>query len=172
MNGWSLVYEGFVPAQDKYYLVGIAQLPDAASLDRTEAVVRHMTDILLAEPGVENVVAFSGLSISGFASLPNAAVVFAMCYWFVDVMGWRKWTKPLAIYGMNAIAAYMLADLIGTALELIKIGGSPLKRVIYTNVFTPLADLYTASMLYGLAFSFTLFLLAWFMYRRNWFLRF
>jgi len=69
---------GFVPAQDKYYLVGIAQLPDAASLDRTEAVARRMTDILLAEPGVENVVAFPGLSINGFANLPNAAVVFAM----------------------------------------------------------------------------------------------
>jgi hydrophobe/amphiphile efflux-1 (HAE1) family protein len=69
---------GFVPAQDKYYLVGIAQLPDAASLDRTEAVVKRMTETLLAEPGVENVVAFAGLSISGFASIPNAAVVFAM----------------------------------------------------------------------------------------------
>ena len=69
---------GFVPGQDKYYLVGIAQLPDAASLDRTEAVARHMTDILLAEPGVENVVAFPGLSINGFSSIPNAAVVFAM----------------------------------------------------------------------------------------------
>ncbi len=69
---------GFVPAQDKYYLVGIAQLPDAASLDRTEAVVRRMTEIMLAEPGVETVVAFPGLSISGFANLPNHAVVFAM----------------------------------------------------------------------------------------------
>ncbi|MBE0541418.1 MAG: efflux RND transporter permease subunit [Verrucomicrobia bacterium] len=69
---------GFVPAQDKYYLVGIAQLPDAASLDRTEAVARQMTDILRAEPGVDNVVAFPGLSINGFASIPNAAVVFVM----------------------------------------------------------------------------------------------
>ena len=69
---------GFVPAQDKYYLVGIVQLPDGASLDRTEATVRQVTDIVLAEPGVESVVAFPGLSISGFASLPNAGVVFAI----------------------------------------------------------------------------------------------
>src|SRR5688572_28194698 len=40
--GLSKTPAGFVPAQDKYYLVGIAQLPDAASLDRTEAVVRRM----------------------------------------------------------------------------------------------------------------------------------
>jgi gold/copper resistance efflux pump len=69
---------GFVPAQDKIYLVGIVQLPDGASLDRTEATVRQATDILLAEPGVESVVAFPGLSISGFASLPNAGVLFAI----------------------------------------------------------------------------------------------
>jgi gold/copper resistance efflux pump len=69
---------GFVPAQDKYYLVGIVQLPDGAALDRTEASLRQVTDILRAEPGVESVVAFPGLSISGFANLPNAGVVFAM----------------------------------------------------------------------------------------------
>jgi gold/copper resistance efflux pump len=69
---------GFVPAQDKYYLVSIVQLPEGASLDRTEAVVRQVTDIALAEPGVESVVAFPGISISGFATLPNSAVLFAM----------------------------------------------------------------------------------------------
>ena len=69
---------GFVPDQDKYYLVGIVQLPDGASLDRTEATVRQVTDLLLAERGIDTVVAFPGLSISGFANLPNAGVVFAM----------------------------------------------------------------------------------------------
>ncbi len=56
--GFHKVPAGFVPAQDKYYLVGIAQLPTGASLDRTEAVVKEMTKIALAEPGVESVVAF------------------------------------------------------------------------------------------------------------------
>lgn len=101
-----------------------------------------------------------------------ASVVFAICYWFVDIRGWRKWTKPLAIYGMNAIAVYILAGAIGRGLGIIKIGGVSLQKVIYTSVFAPLADPYTASMLYGVAFSFMLFLVAWFMYRRNWFLRF
>lgn len=69
---------GFVPAQDKYFLVGIVQLPPGASLDRTEAVTREMTRITLAQPGVESVVAFPGLSINGFVNSPSAAVVFAM----------------------------------------------------------------------------------------------
>ena len=38
---------------------------------------------------------------------------FAVCYWLVDVQGWRKWAKPFAIYGMNAIAVFMLAGLLG-----------------------------------------------------------
>jgi gold/copper resistance efflux pump len=76
--GFNRVPSGFVPAQDKYYLVGIAQLPNGASLDRTEAVVRKMTQIALAQPGVESVVAFPGLSINGFVASPNAAVMFAM----------------------------------------------------------------------------------------------
>jgi predicted acyltransferase len=73
---------------------------------------------------------------------------------------------------MNAIAVYILAGVIARALGLIKIGDTSLQRVIFTTIFAPLADPYTASMLYGIAFSFMLFLVAWFMYRRNWFLRF
>ncbi|WP_163989853.1 efflux RND transporter permease subunit [Pyxidicoccus caerfyrddinensis] len=74
--GFAHVPKGFVPMQDKYYLVGIAQLPPAASLDRTTDVVRRMSEIALAEPGVANVIAFSGLSVNGFVNAPNAAVVF------------------------------------------------------------------------------------------------
>jgi hydrophobe/amphiphile efflux-1 (HAE1) family protein len=67
---------GFIPAQDKQYLIGIVQLPDAASLDRTEKVVRQMSEIAKATPGVDHVIGFSGLSVQGFVNLSNAAVLF------------------------------------------------------------------------------------------------
>ena len=67
---------GFVPGQDKQYLVGFAQLPDASSLDRTEAVIREMSDIAMKTPGVESAVAFPGLSINGFVNSPNSGIVF------------------------------------------------------------------------------------------------
>jgi multidrug efflux pump len=70
------VPSGFVPAQDKQYLVGFAQLPDAASLDRTDAVIRRMSDIAKSVPGVKESVAFPGLSINGFTNAPNAGIVF------------------------------------------------------------------------------------------------
>ena len=74
--GFAKVPAGFVPSQDKQFLVAIAQLPDAASLDRTEAVVRKMGEIVLAQPGVDAAVQFPGLSVNGFANKPNAAVMF------------------------------------------------------------------------------------------------
>ncbi|OYY63303.1 MAG: multidrug efflux RND transporter permease subunit, partial [Burkholderiales bacterium 28-67-8] len=52
---------GFVPQQDKQYLIGIAQLPDGASLERTTAVIRQMSDIAKSIPGVHASVAFPGL---------------------------------------------------------------------------------------------------------------
>ena len=67
---------GFVPAPDKQYLIGIAQLPAGASLDRTEAVIREMSAIALKVPGVIDSVAFPGLSIAGFSAAPNEGIVF------------------------------------------------------------------------------------------------
>ncbi len=71
-----LVPGGFIPAQDKQYLVGIVQLPDAASLDRTERVVREVSEIALKTPGVDHAIGFTGLSVQGFVNLSNAAVCF------------------------------------------------------------------------------------------------
>jgi multidrug efflux pump len=67
---------GFVPAQDKQYLVSFTQLPAGASLDRTEEVVRRMGEIALKQPGVANAVAFPGLSINGFTNSSSAGIVF------------------------------------------------------------------------------------------------
>ena len=75
---------GFVPGQDKQYLVGFTQLPDAATLDRTENVIRQMTDIALKQPGVEHAVAFPGLSINGFTNSSNAGIVFLTLAPFED----------------------------------------------------------------------------------------
>ncbi|MEO6057494.1 MAG: efflux RND transporter permease subunit [Gemmatimonadales bacterium] len=74
--GFNKVPHGFVPTQDKQYLVAFAQLPDAATLDRTERVIREMADIGRQQPGVENAVQFPGLSINGFVNAPNAGIVF------------------------------------------------------------------------------------------------
>jgi multidrug efflux pump len=82
--GFSHVPTGFVPGQDKQYLVSFAQLPDAASLDRSEDVIRRMSAIALKQPGVEHAVAFPGLSINGFTNSTNAGIVFVTLKPFED----------------------------------------------------------------------------------------
>ncbi|MEO8256696.1 MAG: multidrug efflux RND transporter permease subunit [Acidobacteriota bacterium] len=74
--GFAKVPQGFVPAQDKDYLVAFAQLPDGATLDRTDRVIRQMSELALAHPGVANAVAFPGLSINGFVNAPNTGIAF------------------------------------------------------------------------------------------------
>jgi len=71
-----VVPTGFVPTQDKQFLVAFAQLPEAASIERTERVVRRMCEIALAHPGVEHAVAFPGMSVNGFAAAPNSGIIF------------------------------------------------------------------------------------------------
>ena len=81
---FQLVPQGFIPEQDKQYLICVAQLPDAASLDRTDAVVRRMSDIALAIPGIESSIAFPGLSPNGFTVSPNSGIIFVSLKPFED----------------------------------------------------------------------------------------
>ena len=78
---------GFVPTQDKTYLVAFAQLPDAASLDRTEAVIRKMSAIALEHPAVKHSVAFPGLSVNNFVNVPNAGINFVILKPFEERQG-------------------------------------------------------------------------------------
>ncbi|MBO9657085.1 MAG: efflux RND transporter permease subunit, partial [Agrobacterium tumefaciens] len=75
---FTTVPSGFVPAQDKQYLIGFAQLPDGATLDRTESVIKRMSDIAMETPGVSHAIAFPGLSINGFTIGSNSGIVFAV----------------------------------------------------------------------------------------------
>jgi hydrophobe/amphiphile efflux-1 (HAE1) family protein len=74
--GFSRLPSGFVPTQDKRYLVAFAQLPDAATLDRTTTVIKKMAEIGLAQPGIDGAVQFPGLSINGFVNASNAGIIF------------------------------------------------------------------------------------------------
>ncbi|HYM27543.1 MAG TPA: multidrug efflux RND transporter permease subunit, partial [Steroidobacteraceae bacterium] len=74
--GFNAVPGGFIPAMDKQYLVAVAQLPPAASLDRTEAVTRRIAEIGLKQPGVAHAVEFAGMSVNGFTQSSSASLIF------------------------------------------------------------------------------------------------
>lgn len=93
-------------------------------------------------------------------------VIFAMFLWCMDGRGWKRWAKPLVILGMNAIAVYLASELLDQVLGLLHVRGW-----IYNTPFAGLASPVNASLLYAIAYTLLMFLLAYGMYRRGWFLR-
>jgi HAE1 family hydrophobic/amphiphilic exporter-1 len=71
------VPRGFIPTLDQGYAIVVVQLPDGASLSRTDAVVRRASDIIRQTPGVDYAVAFAGFSGATFTNASNAGVIFA-----------------------------------------------------------------------------------------------
>ena len=102
-----------------------------------------------------------------------ASIVFACCYWLVDVKGHRGWCRPFAIYGMNAIAVYVLAGALETMLDVIHVGTPPvsLNGFLYDRLFAPLAGPLNASLLWAVCCVLVLYAVAYGMYRRKWFLK-
>ncbi|HTP79657.1 MAG TPA: DUF5009 domain-containing protein [Bacteroidota bacterium] len=99
--------------------------------------------------------------------------IFAFCYWLIDVQGYKKWTRPFEIYGLNAITMFFLAGLIGRLTAIIKVSGPDgnpisLHTSYYQNFFLTLFDPMVASLMHSLAFVVFLYLLAYGMYRMKW----
>lgn len=93
-------------------------------------------------------------------------IAFAGLLWVVDGLGWKRWAKPFVILGMNAIAVYMASEIVVQLLEMLG-----WRHAIYRSVFAPLASDVNASLLFALAYTSLMFVIAWVMYRRGWFLR-
>jgi len=105
-----------------------------------------------------------------------AALFLAACYWTIDIKGWRSWTKPFVILGVNALALYAFSALLASTLGSISLtlddGRSvSLSGLIYASAFEPLAAPKIASLLYAVANLAVLFLVLLWMYRRRIFLR-
>jgi hydrophobe/amphiphile efflux-1 (HAE1) family protein len=86
LTGWQFerAPTGFIPAQDQGYLITVIQLPPGSSLQRTDAVVRRATKIILGTPGVAHAVPFAGFDGATFTNAPNAGAIFAPLAPFAD----------------------------------------------------------------------------------------
>src|SRR5688572_27789036 len=71
------VPRGFIPTMDQGYAIVVVQLPDGASLERTDKVVQQASEIIRNTPGVRNAVAFAGFSGATFTNASNSGVIFA-----------------------------------------------------------------------------------------------
>jgi multidrug efflux pump len=100
--GFSRVPVGFIPQQDKGYLVVNAQLPEGASLDRTDAVVRKITEIAQADDAVGHVIGLPGYSVLTSNNISNAGGMFIILKPFEERAGNRRLSA-------DALAARMRA---------------------------------------------------------------
>ncbi len=74
--GLNRVPTGFIPGQDKLYLVSVIQLPAGATIDRTEEIVKRVAEIGLKDPGVEGALQFAGMSPNNYNTQTNSGLVF------------------------------------------------------------------------------------------------
>ncbi|MEP7314436.1 MAG: multidrug efflux RND transporter permease subunit [Pseudomonadota bacterium] len=74
--GLTRIPTGFIPGQDKLYLVSVIQLPAGATIDRTEEVVKRVAEIGLKDPGVEGALQFAGMSPNNYNTQTNSGLVF------------------------------------------------------------------------------------------------
>jgi hydrophobe/amphiphile efflux-1 (HAE1) family protein len=98
--GFKTVPVGFIPAQDQGYLIVALQLPDASSIDRTDAVLERMSEIAGKTPGVEATFAVTGLNLLTGTTQTNAAVIFLPLKHFSERSGRPAETA-------QAISAYL-----------------------------------------------------------------
>ncbi|GGI51039.1 DUF5009 domain-containing protein [Mucilaginibacter galii] len=100
-----------------------------------------------------------------------ALIVFSLFYFFVDVLGYKKWTTPLVVYGVNAITVYVASGLLARTLNKVQISfqgedmslGSALYKVFFQNFLSPI----NASLAWAIAFVLAWMIILWIMYKRR-----
>jgi multidrug efflux pump len=128
---WRRVPSAFIPTEDKGYFAMAIQLPDAASLQRTQAVVERVEGFLRQEPAIKNIVALAGFDLLSRASQPNSATIF------VNVKPWdQRGSKESidAITGRVNGRLFGMRDAIGFAFNLPEIPGLGSTSGVEANV--------------------------------------
>ena len=105
-----------------------------------------------------------------------ALQLLAICYWLVDIKGYKAWARPFLIFGVNALALFVFSGLLARLMGLVKIprgdGSSlALQPYIYKTLFASWAAPLDASLLYAIVYIFFWLLLMWLLYRKNIFIK-
>lgn len=105
-----------------------------------------------------------------------ALVLLGMCYWLIDVRGYRRWAKPFVIYGTNPLLAYLLSTLMDKAMLSIVVTADDgsrvvLKRYLFENYFLSLASRAHAALLYAVLYVLLWLGLMAILYRRRIFVK-
>lgn len=102
-----------------------------------------------------------------------ALLCLALSYWLVDLKQWRgRWTRFFLVFGVNAIAAYVFAEMISHCLARFSAGdGMTWQEVVYQHLFEPVASPVNASLLYAITYVLMCWLAMWVLHRKGIFLK-
>ena len=104
-----------------------------------------------------------------------AALGLALCYWLVDVKGYRRWARPFVLFGVNAIAAYFLSGLMAREIGMDRLAGeganATVKGWIYENAFASWLSPLNASLAFALSFVLFWMAVMWVFHRKGIFLK-
>lgn len=108
----------------------------------------------------------------------QALCFLGFCYWLIDIKGYKAWTKPFVIFGVNALALFVGSGVMARLLGIIKVGeaGSDgnrlsLQQWIFNNLFLSWASPINASLAYAICFILVWLFLMWLLYRKNIFIK-
>ena len=101
-----------------------------------------------------------------------ALIFLAFCYYTIEVLNWRKWTKPFVLYGMNSITVFMLSGFVGRLMAIIKFTNddgtkTSLATVLYNALFTSWLPPMTASLSWAFTWITGFLVLMWFMDKKK-----
>jgi predicted acyltransferase len=104
-----------------------------------------------------------------------ACLLLALCWWLIEMRGWRAWSRPFLWLGSNAIVAYALSTFVGKLWSIIKLSDAgnsiTLQTWIYEHWFAPLAQEKNASLVFALSYTALWTLVAWGMFRKKIFVK-
>ena len=105
-----------------------------------------------------------------------ALCFLGFCYWLIDIKGYKGIAKPFTIFGLNAIALYVGAELLSKSLYTIKLAGADGKETslqgwLFESLYLPLFTPMTASLIYAISFILTWLFFMWLLYRKNIFIK-
>ena len=105
-----------------------------------------------------------------------ALVLFAMCFWFIDVKGYKRWAKPFVVYGTNAIAVYFLSEIFAILLYVVQWTNSTgqtisLGSFLYQTFFTPFLSPINASLAWAIVYVMFWCCIMWIFYIKKIFIK-
>lgn len=105
-----------------------------------------------------------------------ALCFLGFCYWLIDIKGYKFWTKPFVIFGVNALALFVFSGIVSKLIDTIKITGADGKSIavkswFFKNTFLQVAAPINASLMFAVSYILIWLFLMWLLYRKRIFIK-